>query len=116
MEIWSDVCWVRFARVSCPRLRFVKHGNLEYGATAVTLLNSASERLLTRKKQQTRREVKRARRTWHRSRNARVECTVGEHATVHSTALFTILIDLQSWPSTPFVLSRAAPMGPCVAC
>ena len=61
-----------------------------------------SQRLLTRKKQQTRREVKRARRTWHRSRNARVECTVGEHVTVHSTVLSSILFDLQPWPLTPF--------------
>ena len=46
----------------------------------------------------------------------RHECTVGEHATVHSTALFTILIDLQPWPSTPFAFSSAAPRSPCVAC
>merc|ERR1712086_645622 len=38
------------------------------------------------------------------------------HATVHSTALFTILIDLQPWPSTPFAFSSAAPRSPCVAC
>ena len=58
-------------------------------------MNRVSASLLRRKKQQRHNEVKRARRMWHRSRNARVECTVGEHATVHSTALFTILNDLQ---------------------
>ena len=29
---------------------------------------------------------------------------------------FTILIDLQPWPSTPFAFSSAAPRSPCVAC
>ena len=63
--------------------------------------DSRSAPLLRRKKEQRRCEVKRARRTWHRSKNARLECTAGQHALVHSTALFFILIDLQPWPATP---------------
>ena len=73
--------------------------------------NSSSDGLLARKKQQTAREVKRARRTWHRTENPRLECTVGEHTTVHSTVLSPVLIDLQPWASTPFAVSLCSPAG-----
>ena len=79
-------------------------------------INSASASQLTRKSELRSIEGTRTRRTWHRSKNARVECTAGEHALLHSTFLFCVCdyVRAAAVPYSP--LSRAAPMGPCVAC
>ena len=79
-------------------------------------INRASASLLCRKKQQRRIEGTRTRPPWHRRKNARVECTAGEHTLLHSSFLFCICdhVRAAAVPYSPF--SSAAPRSPCVAC
>ena len=57
--------------------------------------------MLTRKKQQRRREVKRQCRTWHRSKNAKAECDGGGRALLHSSFLFFVRSHPEQVASTP---------------
>ena len=63
--------------------------------------DSASDGLLRRKKQQTASEVKRVCRTWHRCKNARLECTARSHAVVHSSFHFFVYGHLRTAAATP---------------
>jgi hypothetical protein len=76
--------------------------------------DSASERLLLRKKQQTRIEGMRARRTGHGVKNARLECTAGEHALLHSSFPFCVRVHLRAAAVPSAVGSSAVPARRCV--
>ena len=69
--------------------------------------DSASAGLLTRKKQQTAIEVKRQRRTWHGSKNAKAECDGGGRALSHSSFLFFVRSHGQQVASTPLAFLLA---------
>ena len=76
-------------------------------APQMCCIHSASECLLTRKKQQTRREVKRQCRTWHRSKIAKAQCDGGGRALLHSSFLFFVRSHGQQVALTPLAFLLA---------
>ena len=63
--------------------------------------------MLTRKNEHRRREVKRQRRTWHRSQIPKAECDGGGRALLHSSFLFFVRSHPEQVASTPFAFLLA---------